>query len=85
MKKVLFILALSFGAYAANASGVCDPTDLVNYDAIDCAAGTGSSQPGNPNATAIPVDGGASLLLLGGVAYGTKRLKAIRAKKAARS
>lgn len=28
-----------------------------------------------PDATAVPLDGGASLLLAGGVAYGLKRLR----------
>ena len=33
-----------------------------------------------PDATAIPLDGGASLLLAGGVAYGLRKLRARRAR-----
>jgi len=33
-----------------------------------------------PNPTPVPLDGGASLLLAGGVAYGLKRLRARRAR-----
>ncbi|MES2388964.1 MAG: hypothetical protein V4543_13255 [Bacteroidota bacterium] len=44
-------------------------------------------EPPNPpdedGPTSIPVDGGASLLLIAGATYGHKKLKALRAKKAA--
>ena len=39
----------------------------------------GSGGPG-PDPTATPLDGGASLLLAGGVAYGLKRLRERRKK-----
>ena len=35
---------------------------------------------GGPTPTAIPLDGGASLLLAGGIAYGLRRLKQRRQK-----
>ena len=40
--------------------------------------GSTGPQPGAP--TAIPLDGGASLLLAGGVAYGLKKLRARKAR-----
>ncbi|MDO7885242.1 PID-CTERM protein-sorting domain-containing protein [Hymenobacter cheonanensis] len=36
---------------------------------------TGGPTPQAPTATEVPLDGGASLLLAGGVAYGLKRLR----------
>ncbi|MGI4866855.1 MAG: PID-CTERM protein-sorting domain-containing protein [Janthinobacterium lividum] len=39
---------------------------------------TGGPPP--PGATAVPLDGGATLLLASGVAYGLRRLRARRAK-----
>ncbi|WP_230687733.1 PID-CTERM protein-sorting domain-containing protein [Hymenobacter ruricola] len=41
---------------------------------------TGGPAPGTPAATDVPLDGGASLLLAGGVAYGLKRLRDRRKK-----
>ena len=38
--------------------------------------------PDQNGPAAVPVDGGASLLLMAGAAYGGKKLKALRAKKA---
>ena len=38
--------------------------------------GSGGPQPGAP--TAVPIDGGASLLLAAGAAYGLKRLRAAK-------
>ena len=42
------------------------------------APATGGPTPSGP--TAIPLDGGASLLLAGGIAYGLRRLKQRRQK-----
>lgn len=36
---------------------------------------TGGPAPATPDPTAVPLDGGASLLLAGGVAYGLRRLQ----------
>jgi hypothetical protein len=43
---------------------------------------TGGPQPGSPTVdpTAIPLDGGVSMLLAGGVAYGIKHLRNRRKK-----
>ena len=37
--------------------------------------GSGGPTPDNPPATQVPIDGGASLLLAGGVAFGLKKLR----------
>ncbi|HEX8503858.1 MAG TPA: hypothetical protein VF630_00715 [Hymenobacter sp.] len=43
--------------------------------------GTGGPAPGTPtDPTAVPLDGGVSLLLAGGVAYGIKHLRNRRKK-----
>lgn len=51
-----------------------------------CAVVVASAQPGNGgpmgNLVLAPIDGGASLLLAGGLAYGARKLRALRGKKA---
>jgi MprA protease rhombosortase-interaction domain-containing protein len=43
------------------------------------APSTGGPAPSSPQApTAVPLDGGASLLLAGGAAYGLRRLRQLR-------
>ena len=42
--------------------------------------GSGGPGPGAPAATAVPLDGGISLLLAGGLAYGMKHLRNRRKK-----
>ena len=48
--------------------------------------GDGEASPGGPQQqqqpTGVPLDGGASLLLAGGVAYGLRRLRQRRARSA---
>ena len=44
------------------------------------AQASGGPEPGNPPATQVPIDGGASLLLAGGVALGLKKLRDHRKK-----
>jgi len=56
------LLPLFFLLLAAVASHAQTPT-------------TGGPTPQAPDPTAVPLDGGASLLLAGGVAYGLKRLR----------
>ena len=53
------------------AAGVC----LLAGSLVPALAqpGSGGPQPGAP--TAVPIDGGASLLLAAGAAYGLKRLR----------
>ena len=49
-----------------------------------CAVVVASAQPGSLGGipTVTPIDGGASLLLAGGIAYGARKLRALRSKKA---
>ena len=64
-KLVLLMLVISIGAIAqAQAPGFGDD--------VDDNSGSGSSLP------AIPLDGGLSLLVIAGVAYGAKRKLGIR-------
>ena len=51
---------------------------LSSLPALAQGPGSTGPQPGSP--TAIPLDGGASLLLAGGVAYGLKKLRARKAR-----
>ncbi len=51
---------------------------LLAIGAYAQAPGDGGPTPTSPTAT--PLDGGASLLLAGGIAYGLKRLKQRRKK-----
>lgn len=46
------------------------------------APGTGGPTPSTPTPTDVPIDGGASLLLAAGAAYGLKRLRTARRTKA---
>ena len=59
MKYFLFLTALALSPLASQAQ---TPT-------------TGGPVPQAPDPTAVPLDGGASLLLAGSVAYGLKRLR----------
>ena len=50
-----------------------------------CAVVVASAQPGPSGGgtpTVTPIDGGVSMLLASGVAYGTRKLRALRSKKA---
>ncbi|MES2386803.1 MAG: hypothetical protein V4543_02275 [Bacteroidota bacterium] len=81
MKKIILLsFALCLTVLAVRAD-VCVPTD-PDYDPIDCAE-NGGGNVNAPGPGVIPVDGGASLLLVSGAAYGVKKLKAARAKKKA--
>lgn len=54
---------------------------LAVGEAVLAQPGSGGPGPGNPvGPTDIPLDGGISLLLAGGVAYGIKHLKNRRRK-----
>ena len=65
MYKVLFLvlLAVFSSFYAAQAIGPCDPFDPEP----DCA--------GDDPDTTVPIDGGASILVAAGVAYGIKKIR----------
>ena len=75
MKKHFFLKALGALAFGL----------LLNASAAQAQAqepGSGGPTPITPvpDPTAVPLDGGASLLLAGGVAYGLKKLRARRAR-----
>ena len=69
MKKIFFLRVLS--AVAAS----------VLFTAVAAVAqpGSGGPGPGSP-AASVPIDGGASLLLAGGIGYAVRRLRQRRAK-----
>ena len=69
LTKAFVVIALVCTVQIAKADDPGNPGDVIG-------GGNGQS---NPNA-GVPVDGGASLLIAGGVAYGLKRLK--KSKKA---
>jgi hypothetical protein len=56
---------------------------LISYCTFAQGPGTGGPTPGPPNSppTDIPIDGGASLLIAGGVAFGLKKLRDRRRKQ----
>lgn len=73
MKKELLLRAL----YAT--------AGCILFTAFSALAQPGSGGPGpgtGTNPTPVPIDGGASLLLAAGAAYGLKQLRARRAAKA---
>ena len=86
-------MAVAFGIQMLTSSAafadVCDPT-ASDYDPTQCStSGSGSGAPGGASgggssngAGTVPIDGGASLLIAGGFAYGAKRYRALKAKKA---
>ena len=53
---------------------------VVTTGTIALAQPTNGGPGPDPDPTAIPIDGGVSLLLAGGVAFGIKRLRARRKK-----
>jgi hypothetical protein len=55
---------------------------LLGATVVAVAQGSGGPAPGTPpvDPTAVPIDGGVSLLLAGGVAYGLKHLRNRRRK-----
>ncbi|GAB3315759.1 PID-CTERM protein-sorting domain-containing protein [Hymenobacter humi] len=54
---------------------------ILGATAVAVAQGSGGPAPGTtPDPTAVPIDGGVSLLLAGGVAYGLKHLRNRRRK-----
>jgi len=55
-------------------------TLLLALAGVARAQGPGSGGPGPSSPTATPLDGGASLLLAGGIGYAVRRLKQRRQK-----
>ncbi len=47
----------------------------ATHQATAQTPGTGGPQPSAPDPTQVPIDGGASLLLAGSVAYGLRKLR----------
>lgn len=77
MKLILTSLTRLF------ASGVLILTASLTLPALAQGPGTGGPTPGptpEPTPTAVPIDGGASLLLAGGAAYGLRKLRQRRAQ-----
>ena len=62
MKHLLTTAALLAVWALSNAPALAQPT-------------TGGPAPGTPSATSVPVDGGAALLLAGGIGYAVRRLR----------
>jgi hypothetical protein len=48
---------------------------MISAPALAQGPGDGGPKPTDPPVTEIPIDGGASLLLAGGVAFGLKKLR----------
>ena len=67
--KSIAVLIIVFGVGTSKLLAQGDPPD------------NGGPTPPNPPPAEIPIDGGASLLLAGGVAYGLKKLRDRRKKK----
>ncbi len=53
---------------------------LVTFLSQAQSPSTGGPTPSAPDPTQVPIDGGASLLLASGVAYGLQRLRQRRAR-----
>jgi len=70
-------------SFLSSATGLLVLCLLLNLPAM-AQPSTGGPAPGAP--AAVPLDGGASLLLAGGVAYGIRQIRARRlARRAAKS
>jgi hypothetical protein len=78
----LIMLAAFLGFANLSQADVCNPAD-PDYDPVQCDAfGPGSGAPGAPvsGTSAVPVDGGASLLAVAGIGYGIRRVRSLRKK-----
>ncbi|NCP85659.1 MAG: hypothetical protein GW823_12415 [Bacteroidetes bacterium] len=53
---------------------------VINLFLVDFAMAQGGGFPVNPNAIGAPIDGGLSLLLAAGAAYGAKKVYDFRKK-----
>ncbi len=60
------------------AKGLLALSVLLSLPAAAQQPTTGGPLPGAPDPAAVPLDGGASLLLAGGVAYGIRQIRARR-------
>ena len=70
----------NFTHFLRQAGAVAALVVLVGSARQALAQGSPSSGTGGPEPTAVPLDGGASLLLAGGVAYGLRKLRQRRRK-----
>jgi hypothetical protein len=68
MKKNTFLTALSTGA-------ICVLLTAAAHAQAPGSGGPGPDPTPTPDPTAVPLDGGASLLLASGVALGIKKLR----------
>ena len=90
MKKiVLFAFALSMMASINSFADICIPGD-PDFDAADCAAnggtpgtpiGVGGGPGGGTASSAVPIDGGLSIMLAVGGALGARRAFSKRKKE----
>lgn len=66
-------------SFLSSATGLLALCVFLTLPAV-AQPGSGGPGPGTPTAdpTAVPLDGGASLLLAGGVAYGLRQFRARR-------
>ena len=66
-------------SYLFSATGLLALCVLMNLPAV-AQPGSGGPGPSTPpvNPAAVPLDGGASLLLAGGIAYGIRQIRARR-------
>lgn len=85
MKRALLLFAASLAISFSSMADICIPTD-PDFDPIDCALNSGTigtavgitgapGAPATPAASGVPVDGGASILALAGMAYARKRMQ----------
>jgi hypothetical protein len=71
-------------SFLSSATGLLVLCMLLDLSAV-AQPSTGGPAPGTSAPAAVPLDGGASLLLAGGVAYGIRQIRAHRlARRAAK-
>jgi len=86
--KTLKVAAFALSFVVVSTVAQADPcvSGTPDFDAADCAAlggniGTPVGTSGTPGgAGGVPVDGGASLLIAGGIAMGIRKMRANKAK-----
>lgn len=73
--KATLTMVVALWLPSASYADVCNAAD-PDFDPVLCAAGgSGSGGPGGAGSAAVPVDGGASLLVAAGVAFAARKMK----------